>query len=163
MTHEIVTHEHYDQGSEEWFAARLGKVTASRFADVMTNPQSKADKQAGKLSGTADTYLNEVIGEIITERTASMPDMKSMQWGNDHEEMAREVYEARTGNKVSQVGFVEIKGRDIGCSPDGLVGDDGVARVLFDEPQKAVTPGQSAVFYANEVCLGGGIIDSVIK
>jgi tRNA-specific 2-thiouridylase len=44
-----------------------------------------------------------------------------------------------------------------------LVGDDGYARVLFDQPEKAVTPGQSAVFYLNEVCLGGGIIDSVIK
>ena len=42
-------------------------------------------------------------------------------------------------------------------------GEDGMARVLFDEPQKAVTPGQSAVFYAEDVCLGGGIIDSVIK
>nr|WP_289099431.1 tRNA 2-thiouridine(34) synthase MnmA [uncultured Halomonas sp.] len=50
---------------------------------------------------------------------------------------------------------------DLSCTL--LVGEDGMARVLFDEPQKAVTPGQSAVFYANEVCLGGGIIDSVIK
>ncbi|RXE87870.1 MULTISPECIES: tRNA 2-thiouridine(34) synthase MnmA [Pseudoalteromonas] len=50
---------------------------------------------------------------------------------------------------------------DIPCTL--LVGQDGMARVLFDEPQKAVTPGQSAVFYANDVCLGGGIIESVIK
>jgi tRNA-specific 2-thiouridylase len=50
---------------------------------------------------------------------------------------------------------------DIPCTL--LVGEDGVARVLFDEPQKAVTPGQSAVFYLNETCLGGGIIDSVIR
>nr|WP_091986878.1 tRNA 2-thiouridine(34) synthase MnmA [Pseudoalteromonas denitrificans] len=44
-----------------------------------------------------------------------------------------------------------------------LVSSDGYARVLFDEPQSSVTPGQSAVFYDGEVCLGGGIIDSVIK
>ncbi len=50
---------------------------------------------------------------------------------------------------------------DLSCTL--LVGEDGMARVLFDEPQKAVTPGQSAVFYAEDVCLGGGIIDSVIK
>lgn len=40
---------------------------------------------------------------------------------------------------------------------------DGSMRVVFDSPQKAVTPGQSAVFYLNEVCLGGGIIDEALN
>ncbi|MAD17697.1 MAG: tRNA 2-thiouridine(34) synthase MnmA [Alteromonadaceae bacterium] len=50
---------------------------------------------------------------------------------------------------------------DIACTltPES----DGNMRVMFDEPQKAVTPGQSAVFYLNEVCLGGGIIESYIR
>jgi tRNA-specific 2-thiouridylase len=39
----------------------------------------------------------------------------------------------------------------------------GEYTVLFDEPQRAVTPGQAVVFYEGEVCLGGGIIDSIIK
>ncbi len=51
---------------------------------------------------------------------------------------------------------------DIPCSvvPDL---ENGTIRVLFDEPQRAVTPGQSAVFYDGEVCLGGGIIEQYIR
>jgi tRNA-specific 2-thiouridylase len=39
--------------------------------------------------------------------------------------------------------------------------EGGIGEVQFDEPQKAVTPGQAVVFYQGEVCLGGGIIDKV--
>lgn len=50
---------------------------------------------------------------------------------------------------------------DIPCEIQPL--DDNTIKVIFDEPQIAVTPGQSAVFYLGEVCLGGGIIETQIK
>ena len=50
---------------------------------------------------------------------------------------------------------------DINCVIEPL--DDETIRVIFDEPQIAVTPGQSAVFYLGEVCLGGGIIEQQLK
>ena len=49
---------------------------------------------------------------------------------------------------------------DIACLVEPI--DDDCIRVIFDEPQAAVTPGQSAVFYLDEVCLGGGIIEERI-
>lgn len=50
---------------------------------------------------------------------------------------------------------------DIPCEIQPI--DDNIIRVMFDEPQIAVTPGQSAVFYLGEVCLGGGIIEEQLK
>ncbi|WP_105254131.1 tRNA 2-thiouridine(34) synthase MnmA [Pseudoalteromonas sp. T1lg75] len=90
--------------------------------------------------------------------------------GKDHPRLYSNGLNADQLHWVDRVGpkgtaRVTVKTRyrqhDIPCTL--LVGEDGVARVLFDEPQKAVTPGQSAVFYDGEVCLGGGIIDSVIR
>ena len=50
---------------------------------------------------------------------------------------------------------------DVPCIIEPI--DDESIKVIFDEPQIAVTPGQSAVFYLNEVCLGGGIIEQQLK
>ena len=50
---------------------------------------------------------------------------------------------------------------DQACRVFATNADGNEVRVVFDEPQRAVTPGQSAVFYIDEVCLGGGVIESI--
>jgi putative phage-type endonuclease len=112
------------QGSPEWHALRLGKVTASRIADVLTEPRSKADKEAGRLSQTAESYMLELVGEIVTGLPATDYQSVAMKWGSDLEPEAREAYEDWSGVDVEQVGFVcHPKIPHVGCSPDGFLPD----------------------------------------
>lgn len=108
------------QGSEEWIAARLGRLTASRVNDAIAKTKSgwgasRANLQASlvaeRLTGTAqDTFTNA-----------------AMQWGTATEPMARSAYEFFYDVTVEQVGFVEHPAIPMaGASPDGLVGDDGL-------------------------------------
>jgi len=112
------------QGTEEWKQARCGFVTASRFADVMTEPRSKSD---GGMSKTAESYLYELIGEHLTGKPADDYQTYAMKWGNDHEPAAREAYVWSSGLMVKDAGFELHDEEDlIGCSPDGFVDSDGL-------------------------------------
>lgn len=114
------------QGSEAWHAARRGKITASRFDDVLTQPRSKAAKAAGEMSKTANSYMLEIIAEMLTGIDQGPPTTFAMEHGNTFEPEAREVYENRFGVKVEQCGFItHPEHPEIGCSPDGFVGDEG--------------------------------------
>jgi len=114
------------QGTPEWKEARLGKFTASRFAEPMTQPKTKAAREAGELSQTARSYMLEVLAEQLTRQEKDTYTTKAMKWGINNEPDARDVYEARTGLEVTEVGFVTHPEEPmIGGSPDGLVGEDG--------------------------------------
>lgn len=108
-----------EQRTAEWFAARLGKVTASRVADVMARTKSG-------YSASRKNYMAELVCERLTGIPSEHFESAAMKWGTDTEPLARSAYEARTGELVEEVGFIEhprIKG--FGASPDGLVGKDG--------------------------------------
>lgn len=107
------------QGSPEWHRARLGKVTASRVADVVAKTKS----------GPAASRAN-YAAQLLTERLTDLPTegfmTAAMQWGVDQEPAARESYEYRTGLFVDPVAFVDHPVIAMsGASPDGHVGDDG--------------------------------------
>ena len=114
-----------EQGSEEWFKARSGKLTASAFGKLLTRPRSKKDKEAGLVSQTTQTYLLEKVTEVLTGESRKLSS-EALDWGTELEDEAREFYELKNTVKVKQVGFVQWKENlMIGGSPDGLIGRDG--------------------------------------
>jgi putative phage-type endonuclease len=111
------------QGSAAWFAARCGRVTASRVADVVA--RTKTGWGASRAN-----YAAELIAERLTGCTAPSFTNAAMQHGVDQEPVARAAYEARTGVTVDLVGFVDHPEIAMsGASPDGLIGDDGLIEI----------------------------------
>lgn len=112
-----------DQRSPEWFAARLGRVTASRVADVMATTKS------GPAASRAN-YLAELVLERMTGQPAERFQNAAMQWGTETEPQARAAYEFLTDAAVEEVGFVVHPNIPMfGASPDGLVGGDGLIEI----------------------------------
>ena len=117
-----------EQRTEEWFAARLGKVTASRVADVVAKTKSG-------YSASRENYMAQLICERLTGKPTEMFSNAAMEWGTEQEPHARAAYSAKTGELVEEVGFIphhNIPGS--GASPDGFVGD---AIVEFKAPNTA--------------------------
>jgi putative phage-type endonuclease len=135
-----------EQRSPEWYAARLGKVTASRVADVIAKTKSG-------YSASRANYMAELVCERLTGRSGDFYQNAAMVWGTETEPMARSAYEAHSGNLVTETGLVLHSSiSDAGASPDGLIDEDGLVEIkcpntathidtLLDEkvPSKYVT------------------------
>ena len=105
-----------DQRTPEWFAARCGKVTASRMADVVA-------KTAKGYGASRANYMAELVVERLTGKPTEGFTNAAMQWGTDQEPFARDAYSAKTGELVTEVGFVNHpRIGNAGASPDGIVG-----------------------------------------
>lgn len=112
-----------EQGTPEWFAARCGKVTASKIADVMSTIKSGE-------SASRRNYRAQLTCERLTGQVQESYSNAAMQWGTDTEPQARAAYEFFTGLEVTEIGFVDHPTiKDTGASPDGLVGDDGMVEI----------------------------------
>jgi putative phage-type endonuclease len=111
------------QGTTDWFAIRLGKVTASRVADVIAKTKTG-------YSTSRENYMAQLVVERLTQTKAESFTNAAMQWGTDQEPFARAAYEAAQGVMVEEVGFVPHPTIEwAGASPDGLVGDDGLVEI----------------------------------
>ena len=102
-----------EQGTPEWFSARAGIPTASRFSTVMAKGEGK----------TRAEYMRKLAGEIITGELAEGFTTPHMERGKLMEDEARETYAFINSVEPYQVGF--IRSGDKGASPDSLIGSDG--------------------------------------
>ncbi len=121
-----------EQVSETWFQARLGVPTASRFKDILTKPRSKKDQDAGKLSDTAESYMCELLAEMLTGEVRQIS-ARSLEWGNVEEPKALEEYTFGCKEEVTSVGFILRDDSLVGCSPDALVGECGGLEIKSPE------------------------------
>jgi len=115
----------FKQGTEEWFTARMGKLTASDAQSIQANGKG------------LKTLVYKKAAEILSgarEESYTNPDMER---GNELEDLARSSYEMQTGNKVKQVGFCESD-EHTGASPDGLIDDDGLVEIKCPRNYKYV-------------------------
>jgi putative phage-type endonuclease len=112
-----------EQGSPEWFALRLGKVTASRIKDVIATTKTG-------YSTSRDKYMTQLLLERITNTVAESYTNDAMTWGTEQEPFARAKYEGLASTLVEQVAFVNHPTIPMsGASPDGLVMDDGLVEL----------------------------------
>ena len=112
-----------EQRTEEWFAARIGKVTASRVADVIAKTKSG-------YSASRDNYMAQLICERLTGQQGELFTNAAMTWGTETEPLARSAFEAYADVMVKEVGFVPHPSIEMsGASPDGLVGLFGMLEI----------------------------------
>jgi putative phage-type endonuclease len=110
-----------EQRTEEWFQARLGKVTASRVVDVLS--KIKTGESASRRN-----YKIQLVSERLTGEKQESYINQAMQDGIDREVFARDRYVQQFG-EVEEVGFIQHPTLEAGASPDGLVGEDGLLEI----------------------------------
>jgi putative phage-type endonuclease len=111
------------QRTDAWFAARCGQFTASRAADLMARTKSGPSASRGAL-------LTELAIERLTGQPTPSYTNAAMQRGIELEDEARDAYAFAKLVAVQQVAYIVAEGLpNAGCSPDGLVGDEGIVEI----------------------------------
>lgn len=119
-----------EQGSPEWLAARLGIPSASMFAKIVTTK--------GAWSTSADSYINQLVAERLTGEREEVFQSHHMIRGTELEPDARDLYSLMTDSEVTEVGFCLHDTLAAGCSPDGLIGEDGGLEIKCPAPSTHV-------------------------
>lgn len=112
-----------EQRTDDWFAARAGKATASSIYKILAKTKTGygADRE---------NYAAQLVAERLTGKPADSYSNAAMQWGIDTEASAREAYAIKIDDKPVEIGFVDHPAIAwSGASPDGLVGFDGLVEI----------------------------------
>jgi putative phage-type endonuclease len=139
-----------EQGSIEWLSLRLGKITASRVKDVLTKGRGTSP------SKTSESYMMELIAEILTGNSKPFFENDAMRWGTETEPQARAMYAVNNDFvDVKEVAFVEHN-EQVGISPDGLIGEDGLLEIkcpnTTTQLKRALSDDYSADYKAQIQC-----------
>jgi exodeoxyribonuclease (lambda-induced) len=118
-----VIHHQHEQGSEAWLAARRGLITGSMFKVARDRLKN------GSPSKACEQYAMDLAIERCGGTTPDKFQSYHMRVGSEQEAAARAAYEAATGNLVEEVGFFADEMGAWGCSPDGLISEDGVLEI----------------------------------
>ena len=119
------------QGDDIWTECRLGLPTASEFSRIVT--------PLGALSKSANKYAYRLIAETLLKRPMeSLEGLEWIEWGKMNEADAVKMYEFQNEIETVKVGFITTDDGQIGCSPDRLVGNDGILEVKCPAPQTMV-------------------------
>lgn len=112
-----------EQGTPEWHSLRCGKATGSRIADILRKTKSG-------ISASRQRYLGELVAERMTGQPTVGFKSSDMDWGNQTEPSARNAYAFMTNADLEAVAFVDHPRVHMsGCSPDRLVGTDGLLEI----------------------------------
>lgn len=151
------------QGSPEWLAQRIGRVTASRLADVLAKVKS------GEASARAN-YRAELVAERLTGKQQESFTNAAMKWGTECEPIARAAYEAEYGLLVTEVAMIQHPRIPMaGASPDGLVSIDGLIEIKCPETKAhidTILSGEAPAKYIPQMqwqmaCTGRAWVDFV--
>lgn len=133
------------QRTQDWFAQRAGRITASRIGDVLafsaggvylSGKRKGKPKEVKPLKARID-YIHQLAAERITGRAKNQVRADALEWGKEWEPVAKNAYEEQTGVLVRDVGFLTHPKYDfIGASADFLVGNDGGGEIKCPKDQE---------------------------
>lgn len=106
------------QGTDDWFAIKLGKASASHFSDILAKGKGIVRRK----------YMLQLAAERMSGLRDEGYSNKYLERGLELEGEARDYYASLNNCEVQQVGFIELN-NDVGCSPDGLVGENGLIEI----------------------------------